>query len=163
MYFFFLSQFTWLLGHYPGLFWCRKEMYLIHKFLSKWQKKFYFAGAGREKKRLPDCFRSRITKFHRMLQECWQRNLESRDIQLCKACCSVAQSCPVLCNPMDCSLPGSSVHWILQARILEWVATCFSKEVLLIHEILVVWVTKNLHAKYLFYLKIWIRISRWMG
>ena len=50
MYFFFLSQFTWLLGHYPGLFWCRKEMYLIHKFLSKWQKKFYFAGAGREKK-----------------------------------------------------------------------------------------------------------------
>ena len=34
----------------------------------------------------------------------------------------VAQSCPTLCNPMDCSLPGSSVHGILQARILEWVA-----------------------------------------
>ena len=32
------------------------------------------------------------------------------------------QSCPTLCNPMDCSLPGSSVHGILQARILEWVA-----------------------------------------
>ena len=32
-----------------------------------------------------------------------------------------------LCNPMDCSLPGSSVHGILQARILEWVATTFSK------------------------------------
>ena len=31
------------------------------------------------------------------------------------------QSCPTLCNPMDCSLPGSSVHGILQARILEWV------------------------------------------
>jgi len=31
----------------------------------------------------------------------------------------VAQSCPTLCNPMDCSLPGSSVHGILQARILE--------------------------------------------
>ena len=30
-------------------------------------------------------------------------------------------SCPALCNPMDCSLPGSSVHGILQARILEWV------------------------------------------
>ena len=29
---------------------------------------------------------------------------------------------PTLCNPMDCSLPGSSVHGILQARILEWVA-----------------------------------------
>ena len=36
--------------------------------------------------------------------------------------CLVAQSCPALCNTMDCSLPGSSVHEILQARILEWVA-----------------------------------------
>ena len=35
--------------------------------------------------------------------------------------CSVTQSCPTLCNPMDCSLPGSSVHGILQVRILEWV------------------------------------------
>ena len=34
----------------------------------------------------------------------------------------VAQSCPTLCNPMGCSLPGSSVCEILQARILEWVA-----------------------------------------
>ena len=34
----------------------------------------------------------------------------------------VAQSCPTLCNPMDCSLPGSSVHGIFQARVLEWVA-----------------------------------------
>ena len=38
----------------------------------------------------------------------------------------VAQSCLTLCNPMDCSLPGSSVHEILQARILEWVAIPFS-------------------------------------
>ena len=36
--------------------------------------------------------------------------------------CLVAQSCPTLCHPMDCSPPGSSVHGILQARILEWVA-----------------------------------------
>ena len=34
----------------------------------------------------------------------------------------VTQSCLTLCNPMDCSLPGSSVHGILQAGILEWVA-----------------------------------------
>ena len=39
----------------------------------------------------------------------------------------VTQSCPTLCNSMDCSLPGSSVHGILQARILEWVAIPFSK------------------------------------
>ena len=32
------------------------------------------------------------------------------------------QSCPTLCDPMDCSPPGSSVHGILQARTLEWVA-----------------------------------------
>ena len=39
----------------------------------------------------------------------------------------VAQSCPTLCGPMDCSPPGSSVHGILQARRLEWVAISFSK------------------------------------
>ena len=39
----------------------------------------------------------------------------------------VAQSCPTLCDPMDCSLPGSSVHGIFQARILEWVAISFSR------------------------------------
>ena len=39
----------------------------------------------------------------------------------------VAQSCPTLCNPMDCSLPGSSVHGIFQARVLEWGAISFSR------------------------------------
>ena len=39
----------------------------------------------------------------------------------------VTQSCPTHCSPMDCSLPGSSVHGILQARILEWVAISFSR------------------------------------
>ena len=39
----------------------------------------------------------------------------------------VAQSCPTLCDPMDCSLPGSSVHGIFQARVLEWGAIAFSK------------------------------------
>ena len=36
--------------------------------------------------------------------------------------CVCAQSCPTLCDPMDCSLSGSSVHGILHAKILEWVA-----------------------------------------
>ena len=40
----------------------------------------------------------------------------------------VSQSCPTLCNPMDHSLPVSSVHGILQARILEWVAVLFSED-----------------------------------
>ena len=38
----------------------------------------------------------------------------------------VTQSCPTLCIPMDCSLPGSSVHGIFQARVLEWGAIAFS-------------------------------------
>ena len=41
----------------------------------------------------------------------------------------VAQSCPTLHDPMDCSLPGSSVHGIFQARVLEWGAIAFSKEI----------------------------------
>ena len=41
--------------------------------------------------------------------------------------CMLAQSCPTLCNPMDFSPPGSSVHGILQARILEWVAISSSR------------------------------------
>ena len=41
--------------------------------------------------------------------------------------CSVAQSCPVVCSPMDCSPPGSSAHEIFQARILEWGAICSSR------------------------------------
>ena len=42
-------------------------------------------------------------------------------------CVSVARSCPTLCDPVVCSLPGSSVHGILQARMLEWVAIPFSR------------------------------------
>ena len=41
------------------------------------------------------------------------------------------QSCPTLCNPMDCSPPDSSVHGIFQARVLEWGAIAFSA---IIHE-----------------------------
>ena len=45
----------------------------------------------------------------------------------CPYSCSIAQSCLTLCYPMDCSPPGSSVHEILQARILEWVVILFSR------------------------------------
>ena len=39
----------------------------------------------------------------------------------------VAQSCPTLCDPVDCSLPGSSVYGILQARIMEWIVISFCR------------------------------------
>ena len=46
-------------------------------------------------------------------------------------CAQLPQSCPTLCDPVDCSLPASSGHRILQARILEWVTISFFREVFL--------------------------------
>ena len=44
----------------------------------------------------------------------------------------VAQSCPTLFDPMDCSPPGSSVHGIFQARVLDWGAIAFSRVFLIV-------------------------------
>ena len=65
------------------------------------------------------------------------------------------QLCPTLCDPMDCSQPGSSVHGILQARILEWVVIPFSKGSSQIRDqtrvsciagrFLTVWATREVH------------------
>ena len=49
-------------------------------------------------------------------------------IYTCVVCMLSCQSCLTLCNPMDCSPPGSSVHGVFQARILEWVAISYSRE-----------------------------------
>ena len=57
---------------------------------------------------------------------CFLQPSVSHDV-LCVCACFVAQSCATLCDPMDCDPPGSSVHGILQARILEWVAISFSR------------------------------------
>ena len=46
---------------------------------------------------------------------------------VCVCVCLGTQLCPAFCYLMDCSPPDSSVHWILQAKILEWVAIPFSK------------------------------------
>ena len=62
-------------------------------------------------------------------REGWdRRNMEVMEVVngIC-CCCLFTLSCPTLCNPMDCSPPGSSIHGILQARILEWVAISFSR------------------------------------
>ena len=53
---------------------------------------------------------------HHFLLQCMKVESESE----------VAQSCPTLSDPMDCSLPGSSIHGIFQARVLEWGAIAFS-------------------------------------
>ena len=61
----------------------------------------------------------------------WWRSLQvgvklGRALNVMEVKVSVTQSCPTLCNPVDCSPPGSSVHILLQAGILEWVAISFS-------------------------------------
>ena len=53
--------------------------------------------------------------------------INSTNLNIWKEKVLVTPSCPTLCNPMDCSLPGSSAHGILQARILEWVAITFCR------------------------------------
>ena len=55
----------------------------------------------------------------------WRR--EDKEWVLNSGWSEVTQSCPTLCDPMDCGLPGSSDHGIFQARILEWVAISFSR------------------------------------
>ena len=59
----------------------------------------------------------------------------------------VAQSCPTPSDPMDCSLPVSSVHGIYQARVLEWGAIAFSKWSLISNKLLGRNLKRNLDAK----------------
>ena len=64
-----------------------------------------------------------------MLVSTVQQNESATCIRVCVCVCVlvVAQSCPTLCDPTDCSPPGYSVRGILQARILEWIAIHFSR------------------------------------
>ena len=59
----------------------------------------------------------------------------------------VAQSCLTLCDPMNCSLPGSSVHGILQAVVLEWIAISFSRGYsqsrAIVYRLFTVWATRE--------------------
>ena len=82
---------------------------------------------------------------HDTLDQAWTGKLYKQVVQDCQSPASMAtdsswtsfmtscmhsklpQSCPTLCGPIDCSLPGSSVHGILQARILQWVAMSSSR------------------------------------
>ena len=61
-------------------------------------------------------------------RKCWNQEYKLLFFQVRAVCyCLVTKSVPTLCNPMNCSPPGSAVHGISQARILEWVAILFSR------------------------------------
>ena len=57
-------------------------------------------------------------------------NSASTITHACMSACQVAQSCLTFCNPVNCRLLGSSVHGIIQARVLEWSASAFSETVM---------------------------------
>ena len=57
----------------------------------------------------------------------WSSGLDSMLLMQGESESEVAQSCPTLWDPLDCSLPGFSVHGIVQARTVEWVAISFSR------------------------------------
>ena len=59
----------------------------------------------------------------------WRRKLQPTPVFFMFACVKAMtlRSCPPLCDPRDCSLPGSSVHGFLQSRTLEWVAISSSR------------------------------------
>ena len=85
----------------------------------------------------------------------------------------VAQSCPTLCNPMDCSLPGSSVHGIFQAIVLEWIAISFSRGSSwprdwtrvsrIVDRCFTIWATREV-CTIMFYFHGWVvRLNIWFG
>ena len=72
-------------------------------------------------------------------------------------CCWCAHSWPTLCNPVDCSPPGSSVHGIFQARILPWVAISFSIKVSIFCQF-TIWILdrdEKIESNFFFFKKIW--------
>ena len=71
-----------------------------------------------------------FSTFPRDLVSITQANQDEADPERKKES-EVAQSCLTLSDPMDCNLPGSSIHGIFQARILEWVAISFIQEIFL--------------------------------
>ena len=77
---------------------------------------------------LSQLFHSPLSSIARPSLIIWGRKDAGRSTSMTICCCSlVTKSRPTLCNAMDCSPPGSSVHGILQARILEWIAISFSR------------------------------------
>ena len=129
----------WDIENMPGIHWSKvknsfKRAVPANEGNTIWMKRRTEEPGFRVKKQLCGCWSTVDSRESRPLDlnrsiclivlsrsgtwsNCYSRTCESE----------VAQSCPALCDPMDCSLPGFSVHGILQARILEWVVISFSR------------------------------------
>ena len=85
---------------------------------------FWCLQNSQSKQMLPNFLNSQITVLLRSVTDSQLFILKSKNTWCVCAhvCAKSLHSCPTLCDPMDCSWPGSSVHGILQGRILEWVA-----------------------------------------
>ena len=89
---------------------------LIHKPLT--QHLFYRSAHTLTKR----CLHNMLPAVFFEIANVWKTDLMSKQRVIASKRAKSLQSCPTLCDPMDCSPPGSTVHGILQARILEWVA-----------------------------------------
>ena len=90
---------------------------------------FFLFSVWIEKRKGRECMKSEYLQHPKILllfTVCHNWNL-SVSYNIWKEKVLVAQFCPTLCNPTDFSSPGSSVHGIVQARLLEWVAITFSR------------------------------------
>jgi len=92
----------------------REVLVFVHKQFTLWCKEKYIFWVWDR----PSFFFSKREHWYLVVCVC---------VCVCVCLCSVAQLCPTLCKPMDCSLPGSSIHGILPARTLEWVAISYSR------------------------------------
>ena len=84
------------------------------------------AGGGLEKRELFCTVDENVNGYNHYGEQ-YADSLKQSGIKLPCMRVKLFQLCLTFCNPMDCSLPGSSVHGILQARILEWIATPSSR------------------------------------
>ena len=96
--------------------------------LSCWKRTFRHCNifVGRERTKCVFCNDISNSQFHFQLKFTDSNNLWENSIETSVQFSSFAQSCPILCNPIDGSTPGSVIPGILQTRTLEWVAISFS-------------------------------------
>ena len=100
--------------------WMDLEIIILRELTQKNKDKYNMKSliCGIKKVIQMDLFMKR-KQTHRHRKENWLPKV---------GCVLISQSCPSLCDPIDCSPPGSSVHGLFQARILEWTDISFSKE-----------------------------------